>query len=168
MPDISQIIIMVLISAVGGLIGVVFYFLKGKIKGFNTTLETIKHNVRAIANCLFKAKDIDFDPSLLRDYSPLNITEQGKQYLTNTGFVKVFKENKKDFFKLIDLEKPKMKYDVEFNAVKTIFSLIEKDYFKPVKIFFYNNPRKDFRAFAKMAGVYVRDDYLEEHPEITQ
>ncbi len=57
---------------------------------------------------------------------------------------------------------------MEYSAIKTVFALLGKDYFRPVKIYFYNNPKEDTRSFGKLAGIYVRDRYLERHAEITQ
>ena len=123
---------------------------------------------RAIAACLFKAEGVDFDPSYMRDYSPLRITPEGMKYLEEVGFIQVFKDHPEEFLRVIDMDKPKVKYDVEQSAIKTVFALLDKDYFKPVKVYFYNNPNENIRSFAKLAGVYVRDRYLEKHTEITQ
>lgn len=161
MPDIYQIIITALIGIVG-------FFLASKFSKFEKALEVIKHNIKAIATCLFKAKDIDFDPSHLRDYSPLKITPEGLKYLEKVGFTRVFSERSREFFRLIDLDKPKLKYDVENSAIKAVFALLDRDCFRPVKVYFYNNPTEDIRAFARLAGIYVRDRYLERHKEITQ
>jgi hypothetical protein len=66
------------------------------------------------------------------------------------------------------MDKPKVKYDVEYSAIKVVFALLDEDYFRPVKVYFYNNPKENMRAFAKLAGVYARGRYLEKHREITQ
>ena len=52
MPDIYQIIITALIGALG-------FFLVRKFRKFDKTFEVMKHNMRAISTCLFRAKDID-------------------------------------------------------------------------------------------------------------
>ena len=88
--------------------------------------------------------------------------------LNSAGFVQVFINHPDKFFKAIDLDEPKVKYDVEYCAIKCVFALMDEDCFRPVKVYFYNHPKEDIRAFAKMAGVYVRDKYLERHTEITQ
>ena len=69
---------------------------------------------------------------------------------------------------MIDLDKPKVKYDVEYSAIKTVFALLDEDYFRPVKVYFYNNPKENMRSFAKLTSIYVRDRYLEKHRKITQ
>jgi len=84
------------------------------------------------------------------------------------GFDNIFKEHKLDFFNYIDEEKPKLKYDVEFSAIKSISFLSDKPYMEFLKVFFYNNPNKNIENTAPTLGVYIRDKYLEEHPEITQ
>ena len=150
------------------LIGCVSYFLKDKFEKFETIFDTVKYNIKAIANSLSEADEINFNHSHLRDYSPLSITEEGEKYLEITGFIQIVSEQSDKFFKVIDLENPTTKYDVEVNAVKSVLALLDEEYFRPVKIYFYNHPKEDIRGFAKIAGVYLRDKYLEKHPEITQ
>ncbi len=161
MPDVYQIIITALLGTIG-------FFLVSKFSKLDKTLDILKHNIRAIAISLFKVEHIDFDPTYLRDYSPLKITPEGLKYLEKVGFARIFKDRSDRFFRAIDMDKPKVKYDVEYSAIKTVFALLDRDYFKPVKIYFYNNPSEDIKSFAKLAGVYVRDRYLEKHTEITQ
>jgi hypothetical protein len=37
----------------------------------------------------------------------------------------------------------------------------------PIKVYLYNTP-KDGEMFSRLAGLYIRDEYLKDHPEITQ
>jgi len=96
------------------------------------------------------------------------LTEAGNKLIKEVGFDNVFKENKTDFFSFLDGEHPKLKYDVEVVSIKAIYVLADKPYMQFLKVFFYNKPDRNMDNTAPTLGVYVRDKYLEEHPEITQ
>lgn len=132
------------------------------------TSETIKHNVKVISDFLTKKSSLHFDPCELKNYSPLTLTPQGSEFIKKLGFDNAFKENKLDFFHCIDEEKPKLKYDVELSAIKSISLLSDKPYMEFLKVFFYNNPDRNMGNVSPTLGVYVRDEYLKEHAEITQ
>lgn len=137
------------------------------LKTLEVTVEKIKINVKVISDYLAKHQT-KFDLKELRTYSPLQLTEDGKKFITDIGFDNVFEKNKDDFFHFIEGENPKLKYDVELAAVKSIQVNAQKDYMSFLKVFFYNTPTRTLENTAPTLGVYVRDKYLEEHPEITQ
>ena len=83
------------------------------------TSEKIKHNVKVISDFLI-AKAGDFNHSELQNYSPLALTENGEKFIRDLGFDKVFEANKADFFNCIDHDAPKLKYDVEISAIRSI------------------------------------------------
>lgn len=130
--------------------------------------EIIKFNIKAVANSLAKADSINFDHSMIRDYSPLQLTNDGLQMITEAGFIDVFSDNEESFFNGINLDNPKTKYDVELGAVKALLNLFETDIMKPVKIYLYNNPKTNYKQFLWMCAVYIRDEYLKNHEEITE
>jgi hypothetical protein len=98
----------------------------------------------------------------------LQLTNTGKKLITDIGFDAIFEENKSDFVEFIDSEMPKLKYDVELAAIKSISALSDQEYMNPLKVFFYNNPKRSLQNVAPTLGIYIRDDYLEAHPEITE
>jgi hypothetical protein len=73
-----------------------------------------------------------------------------------------------DFYNIISGEDVKVKYDVEMASIKSIYALYEKPYMQFLKVYFYNKPERSLENTAPTLGVYVRDSYLLEHPEITQ
>jgi len=151
-------------AIIGGLI-----YIGRKLQILDTleaTMEKMKGNLNVVCNHLIKK--LEFDPSELKTYSPFQLTDKGEEFIKKLGFDNVFKEHKDDFFNLIDSEKPKLKYDVETLAIKSVAVLYEKEYMNFLKVFFYNNPKRTFDNTSATLGVYVRDKYLEAHPEITQ
>ncbi|MCK5059796.1 MAG: hypothetical protein KAR00_01450 [Candidatus Pacebacteria bacterium] len=130
------------------------------------TIEKIKNNVKAIGDYLIR--DGEFDPSELQTYSPLTLTEKGKNLIETLNFEKIFEEHKKDFFDIVNSEEPKLKYDVEVAAIKSIYLLSDKEYMNFLKIFFYNKPNRTLENTAPTLGIYVRDMYLKENSQIIE
>jgi hypothetical protein len=131
------------------------------------TTNLIKQNMKVICDFLIRSNS-DFDSTELQSFSPLSLTQAGEDFVKNSHFDVIFNEHKNDFFECINSESPKMKYDVESSAIKAIFILADKDYMGFLKEFFYNNPARSLENTAPTLGVYMRDKYLAEHPEITK
>ena len=137
------------------------------LQSLDTSTEKIKHNITVIGNYLTR-HHIKFDPRELRALSPLNLTDVGKKFIEDIGFSNVFEKNKDNFFVFIDGENPKLKYDVEAASIKSIYTLYDQPYMEFLKVFFYNNPDRNLENTVSTLGVYIRDKYLAQHPEITQ
>ena len=133
-----------------------------------TTTDKIKANVKVIGDHL-TTESTNFNPRELQGYSPLQLTADGKKLIKELGFDNVFSAHKDDFCSIIDGESPKLKYDVEKAAIRSVLSLSNsKEYMDFLKVFFYNHPDRNLGNIAPTLGIYVRDKYLERHPEITQ
>ena len=101
--------------------------------------------------------------------SPMIITPKGAEVLEESGFIHVIKdpENRKDILEQITMHHPQTKLDVESHAVVAAPVFLEKDFMNPVKTYLYNNPNIR-ETFAILAGIYIRDEFLKDHPEIVQ
>lgn len=131
------------------------------------TIYKMKGNLKVVCDYLARHHN-KFDPRELQAYSPLKLTDAGEALVESTGFDNVFETNKADFFSFIDSENVKLKYDVEATAVKSIYTFYDKEYMSFLKVYLYNHPERSIENVAPTLGVYVRDKYLSEHPEITQ
>jgi hypothetical protein len=153
-----------------GIVGLVFRFggMYEKIDRAIADIAILKHNVKAVANSMAKSKHVEFDHSLLRDYSLLQLTEKGKGYIKDKGFDAIFESHKRKFFNVMDSDCPTSKYDVEASASKAILALLHKSFFNPIKKYYYEHRKEDINGFIKVASIYLRDRYLEEHPEIKE
>ena len=127
----------------------------------------IRFNMKVVSDYLVR-HHTKFDPTQLQAFSPLALTGVGAAFIKTIGFDTVFEANKADFFRVIDGEQPRLKYDVEACAIKSIFALSDKEYMTFLKVLFYNDPKRNMENTAPTLGVYIRDKYLEVHPEITQ
>lgn len=132
------------------------------------TTNRIKNNVKVVSDYLTMNNN-DFDPAELQSYSPLQLTEEGQKLIEDLGFDKVFDEHQSDFCDYVASDNPRLKYDVELAAIKSIYALYEsKDYMDFLKVFFYNNPNRSLKNVAPTLGIYIRDKYLSLHPEIVE
>jgi hypothetical protein len=132
------------------------------------TSRKIKHNLKVVSDFLIKSSSLHFDPTELKNYSPLQLSPEGEKLIEALGFGDIFEARREEFFQFIDEEHPRLKYDVELAAIKAIHIFSEKEYMSPLKVFFYNNPKRNLENTAPTLAVYVRDKYLEKHPEITE
>jgi hypothetical protein len=131
------------------------------------TSDKIKWNVKVVSDFLSRDNS-NFNTKELQAYSPLQLTEDGEKLIKEVKLDKAFEENTDDFLNCIESEQPKLKYDVEIAAIKSISMLYDNEYMNPVKVFLYNNPNRSIENVAPTLGVYIRDKYLEMHPEITE
>jgi len=132
-----------------------------------STTSKIKTNVKVISDFLTTAS-ADFNHTELQSYSPLKLTDAGEKLIKELGFDNVFQKHKNDFCRFVDDQNPKLKYDVESAAIKSIAALRDRDYMDFLKVYFYNNPDRNIKNVAPTLGIYVRDMYLNKHPEITE
>ena len=152
-------------STVGGLI-----YVGRKLQvldDLKETVDKIKLNLKVVSDFLTK-DNAEFDPSELQSYSPYQLTPKGQELVKSLGFDSVFDKHQDEFFKFITSEEPKLKYDVELSAIKSIAALSDKEYMSFLKIYLYNNPSRSIENIAPTLGVYVRDKYLATHPEIKE
>lgn len=133
----------------------------------NKTTQKIKTNVKVISDYL-TSTSADFDHTELQTYSPFQLTPKGQEFIKELGFDVVFEKHQDEFFAFIDSEEPKLKYDVERLAIKSISAHYNKHFMDILKVYLYNNPGRSLKNVAPTLGVFIRDKYLEAHPEITE
>ena len=81
--------------------------------------DKVKGNLKVISDFLIRDNK-NFDSSELQVLSPFTLTAVGENFIKKIGFQNVFNEHKEDFLRCIESEKPKLKYDVETAAMKSI------------------------------------------------
>lgn len=137
------------------------------LESLEKTTEKIKANLKVIGDYLTR-HHARFDPSELQGFSPIQLTPIGERIIKTIGFEEVFDSHKDEFFEFIASEGPKLKYDVEVAAIKSIFTFAGSPFMDFLKVYLYNNPTRSMDNVAPTLGIYVRDKFLAEHPEITQ
>lgn len=130
-------------------------------------VDVIKHNLKVVTDHLIKFDD-NFDHTELKAYSPFVLTPDGQKLVKELGFDRIVAMHRADFYDCIASEEPQLKYDVEKSAIKAIHGLLDDIYMQPIKVWLYNHPARDISNVAPTLGVYLRDQYLGDHPEISQ
>ena len=64
-------------------------------------------------------------------------------------------------------QNPRPKLDVESFAIVSFATFLEKDCMNPIKTYLFDNPSAR-ESYQTLAGLYIRDAYLKDHPEIIQ
>jgi len=129
--------------------------------------EKVRHNIKVMCDYLTR-HHTKFDPKELQSFSPLRLTGVGEKFIKDVNFATIFEENKDAFLKVIDDDKPRFKFEVETSAIKSIYYLSGSPFMDFLKVFFYNHPHRNMENTAPTLGVYIRDKYLEMHPEIKE
>ncbi len=135
----------------------------------NATLAKIKSNIKVIVTFLATMYPEKFDTRLIEAMSPLRIKEGGYEILKESGFTAIMenKNHRSEILACIASQDPKSKLDVERYAIVYFPTLLEEDFLLPIKTYLYNFS-KNREIFPMLAGLYIRDEYLKDHPEITQ
>lgn len=109
------------------------------------------------------------DTALIQVMSPMVITEQGQTVLNESGFKNIIAtpEHRAEFIAYIQAQNPNTKLDVESYSIISFSTFLEREFMNPIKTYLYNNPNmRD--VYTTLAGLFIRDEYLKDHPEITQ
>lgn len=106
---------------------------------------------------------------LYKTDSPVSLTEKGKEQLKKIGFTDDIDNNLEFILKEVDKLEPKSAFDVEQYCIGLITCLITDKgikIFKRTEDYIYTHPEYNNHEYFKAAGLYVRDKYLEKHPEL--
>ena len=111
------------------------------------------------------------NPELFSTNSPLNLTPGGMELIENVGWKASLdrEDNKKNLFETLDKFKLQTKYDVEKYSIVVLTELAgmrEDNSYTPVKRYLYENAKQDDFKVITACAIYLRDKYLEKHPEI--
>ena len=98
------------------------------------TTGKIKTNLKIVSDYLTISRS-DFNHKELEAYSPLKMTPAGEKLVKGLGFDEVFNKQQADFFHYIDGEEPKLRYDVENAAIRSIAALSDQKYMEFLKVF---------------------------------
>jgi len=109
------------------------------------------------------------DTSLIKMMSPMRITPQGHEVLVDSGFMAVFNtpRYKAQYMSYLRSQNPRTKLDVESLAIVSFATFLEKDFMNPIKTYLFNNPAVR-ETYQTLAGLYIRDEYFKDHPEIIE
>jgi hypothetical protein len=154
------------------ILGVLIIVAAGYIRlSIGGTLGKMKDNLLVVITHLSTstANRGKLDTSLIQVMSPMVITTQGHEALTSSGFKGIFDapQHRMQFMNYLESQHPRTKLDVESLAIVSFATFMEKDFMNPIKTYLFNKPAAR-ETYQTLAGLYIRDAYLKDHPEITQ
>lgn len=152
-----------------------FYFVRfrkieeitnGFEKEIKPKVDRTDKNLNTLIVHLRTKRYVDTDLAFLN--SPLQLTEKGKNLLKESHLSEIIDDNLDKFLENIAEKSPQTGYDVETSAFLAIFSFFNDPIMNPFKHYLYEHPKVNQDDILKLGSIYLREKYLEKHPEITQ
>lgn len=111
------------------------------------------------------------NPEIFSTNSPLNLTEKGIVFIKELGWDKILEDESERniLFDALDSLHLKNKFDIERYCIITLtefYGSRKENPFTKVKEYLYNDARIDRQSAISACAIYLRDKYLESHPEI--
>jgi len=150
-----------------------------QITGINTALTSLSGSFRGLVIHL-QAKKVLSDTGLFMSKSPIRLTDLGREILSVIGGKEYVEKNVESLIKAMDAEGIKSALDTQTIAPIVITKISENNDFKHIKDYAFNNPLYhgknaagadaqiaiDMDTISMVMGIYLRDKYLERHPEL--
>jgi hypothetical protein len=120
-------------------------------------------------------KDNNINPGIFSSNSPLHVTPKGMEILKDSGGIDFIDGNLESLIGKVEAQNPATNYDVQQKAFDVIFlESTNSENFKKIKEYAYQNPVIDHNPdrplslfdIVKAMGIYLRDKFLEKHPEL--
>lgn len=126
-----------------------------------------------------QTKNIIYDPNIFMTRSPIQLTPFGWELLSAIGGKSYIDENIEALISEMDLQGVTTALDTQIISPVVITKVSANDNFKHIKDYVFNNPifksknpdgsdiiyPMDMGKVATIMGIYLRDKYLERHPE---
>jgi len=127
-----------------------------KIDDLEKEFEYVKDSLLLVKGGLVQAGVLK-ESFLIKSGSPIQLTENGRKALQQTGFLQIFQTKKSELIQLIQQKRPQTKYDLQKAAEEVLHNnFLDDNAMKQFKIYVYKQgmPLGDLLA---SAAVYVRD-----------
>jgi len=148
-----------------------------KISSIETTVTDTSHKVDGLGRKLtsiisYLGTRDSKAMAVINSGSPMELTDLGQDLLNASGGKEFVESHLDGLLQLIEKDSPKTGLDVENAAKGIIVDVSDNSDFRQIKNFIYNNPSyKDIdvslATLATVIGIFLRDFYLEKHPEVT-
>ena len=139
---------------------------EAKFDAIDAKMENHGSVLSSICTALVNKKMLD-PASVFRKLSPYRLTEVGENYLVSSGGKECIDSNLDFFISELEKSNPTTALDVETNSYKLLLFSSEKPFFKRIKDYIFLDPDgMPFITAAMIMSIYLRDKYLEVHPEL--
>ena len=130
-------------------------------------LGKVKDNLLVVVTHLATSRTSKLDTNLIRIMSPLQIQPAGRTIIQASGIQTIMEnqECRRLILKHIEDMKPATKLDVEQKSIVLFETIMQNGFMNPVKTYLYEHPATR-EIMPTLAGLYFRDEYLKDHPEV--
>lgn len=134
-------------------------------KALNSAINQFRTDIATLNEFKIQAQKF-IDKTIYKSASPLSLTELGEKLVNESGFLKIFENEKNNLCKMLEKkDNPITKYDVQEKSRELMDNLRDYPAFAPIKLYAYNSG-KDFGQILRAGAIPLRDYYLSIHPEI--
>lgn len=144
---------------------------KDEVNGLSASVHTMNLNQISVVAFL-SGKFEDYPLKLYQNKSPVTFTELGEEILNEIGGKEFIDNSAVSLLKIMEEHEFKSPLDVEDYAPLLLAGEVSKwDEFTAVKNHIYHKPKYkdidlDLPVALRLIGLYLRDKYLEKHPEL--
>ncbi|BDQ11693.1 hypothetical protein [Sediminibacterium sp. TEGAF015] len=150
-----------------------------QLESISSSLNTLNGSFNSLIVYL-KSKDGKMETSLFISKSPIQLTELGKKILVTIGGEDFVNKNLNELITNMDAEGIKTALDCQTFAPIVISKISNHASFNKIKDYAFKNPYYkekledgqeitiplDMGTISNIMGIYLRDKYLERHPEL--
>jgi hypothetical protein len=120
-------------------------------------------------------KHTDLQSGLFQSFSPIQLTDLGKELLNKSGGQEYIDQNSQNLISLMEKQNFKSALDVQNYANSLLINLFNTDEFVDIRNYIYQNPlftsgknsvQVNWPNINQVMGIYLRDKYFEKHPEL--
>ncbi|XOB40136.1 MAG: hypothetical protein ACKKMR_02280 [Candidatus Nealsonbacteria bacterium] len=140
-----------------------FNFLKTDLTGALNQLNNAIAEIQSFLKPYFEEQGREILHLLtMKPGSPLVLTDYGKKLVNESGFPKVFKENRDKIINAVKSHRPQTNYDIqEYSKNVLLNDLIDDPMMKPIKDHAFKNSI-NVRVILEAASLLVRDEVMKE------
>lgn len=173
------------IVALGTIIGFILAWRRGwlrHLRPFTTMAKTVNNFVaRMLPGLLDKFEEKGLAPSgalrqwtsimsedILSSNSPKQLNEKGEKLLEESGIKDIIEDHIDNFIEGLEKERLKTAHDIELRSFYLLKESENTDIAIPLKKYLYDNPHGDINTILLAGSIYLRNKYLEKHPELLE
>jgi|GEM_PF-3855885 len=149
--------------------------LKDDFRNMSAKLDRLDTNFQKLLVYL-STGDKNFDGTLFTSNSPIQLTELARSILYDMKADELIGNNKDLLFEKLKEKEYRSPYDLQTECILLMVDMFSTDKFTDVRTFIYERPlyKKNDDSIeltpqvcCNVMGIYLRDIFLTEHPEIT-
>ncbi len=164
-------ILPILITA---LFGLLFFFIRDRFNTLTKTDERVEGKVDKIGDKVEETRGAIIEMQdefkklgypmqrILKTISPVGLTDYGKKLVAESGFNKIFNDNKETIIGWIKELNPKNQYDAQELSRKTLLDRKDDTLFEPLKNYTFQHGETSLEQILRAGSIVLRDEVIKE------